>query len=81
VTPTPSATASASPSATATPSCAGDCENDGQVTVDDLVKLINIALGIRDLEDCLPGDTNNDSLITVEEIIQATNNALNGCPV
>jgi len=59
--------------------CVGDCNGNGQVTVDEILTLVNIALGKAQLSDCGAGDANNDGQITVDEILTAVNNALNGC--
>lgn len=68
--------------ATVTPSpvpCAGDCGGDGRVSVDELVKLVNIALGRQPLSNCSAGDTNGDGEITIDEIVRAVNRLLAGC--
>lgn len=57
----------------------GDCRGDGRVSVDELVKMANIALGRQPLSNCSAGDTNGDGEITSDEIIQAVNRALTGC--
>jgi len=68
------------PTPTRTPgSCSGDCNRDGQVTVNELLTLANIGLGTADLATCLAGDANHDGQITIDEILSAVNNALNGC--
>jgi hypothetical protein len=73
---------SPTPTATKTPGpCIGNCGNDGQVTVDDILTLVNIALGNRSVSDCQAGDFNGDNQITVDEILKAVNAALNGCVV
>jgi len=77
-TPTPPPTATATPSATPIP-CTGDCDRQGTVTVDEIVTMVNSALGNADLSVCMPGDANRDGEITVDEILTAVNNALNGC--
>jgi len=61
--------------------CVGDCADDGEVTVDDILKMVNISLGLLPIEDCENGDATGDGEITVEEIIQAVNNAQGGCPM
>lgn len=61
-----------------TPACAGDCNRDGLVTVDDLVNLITVGLGAP-VETCEPGDVDGDRMITVDEISLAVGNALQGC--
>ncbi len=70
------------PTPTAGPAtCVGDCDGSGQVTVDEILTMVNIALGNTPAMDCLAGDANFDGQITVDEILAAVNNALNGCPV
>jgi hypothetical protein len=61
------------------PPCEGDCNGDGQVTVDELLTMVNIALGNTPVTTCEAGDANHDGEITVDEILTALNNALNGC--
>jgi len=71
----------ATPTPSPTPGlCVGDCNHDGQVTVNELIQMVNIALGTADVSMCLAGDANADGEITVNEIVAAVNNALNGCP-
>jgi uncharacterized repeat protein (TIGR01451 family) len=91
-TPTPTGTATATPTATGTPTstptvpptstptpCAGDCNGDGQVTVNEILAMVNIALGNVPVAQCEPGDASQDGQITIDEILTAVNNALNGC--
>ncbi|HEX7407746.1 MAG TPA: hypothetical protein VF515_08880 [Candidatus Binatia bacterium] len=59
--------------------CWGDCDGLGVVTVDELLTLVNIALGNGQISACKVGDVNGDGQITVDEILTAVNNALNGC--
>ena len=59
--------------------CAGDCRGDGRVTVDDLIKGVDIALGMGPPTSCLAFDTNHDGQVTLDEVVTAVNNALNGC--
>jgi hypothetical protein len=61
--------------------CAGDCNVDGHVTVDELLTMVNIALGNAVMSDCDVGDENDDGQITIDEILMAVNSALNGCPI
>ncbi len=80
---TPSATAppmTPSPSATRTAStCAGDCNADGSVTIDEIITMVAIALGGDEVSACGAADANRDGLVTVDEILLAVNDALNGC--
>jgi subtilase family serine protease len=82
---TPSATATPTHDATATPSltvipCVGDCNNDGTVDVDEILTMVNVALGNAHVDICPAGVADHDAEITVDEILTAVNNVLNGCP-
>ncbi len=58
--------------------CVGDCNDAGTVTIDELLAMVNVALGTIPTSACPAGDRNQDGAITVEEIITAVNVALNG---
>ncbi|MBI1816906.1 MAG: bifunctional YncE family protein/alkaline phosphatase family protein [Deltaproteobacteria bacterium] len=61
--------------------CVGDCNDDGEVTVEELVYGVNLALGSGGaLRLCRPLDANGDHLVTVEELVRAVNVALATCP-
>ncbi len=60
--------------------CAGDCTGDGQVTVNEIITMVNIALGTGSIVECGTGDANHDNQVSVDEILTAVNAALNGCP-
>jgi hypothetical protein len=79
--PTPTPTPSPPPTPTPTTGvCFGDCGGgDDHVTVDEILTMVNIALGNVDVSACMAGDVNRDGHITVEEILVAVHNALNGC--
>lgn len=62
------------------PVCLGDCNGNGQVTVDELVTGVSIALGEAPIENCAALDANGDRLATIDELVQALNNALDSCP-
>jgi hypothetical protein len=60
--------------------CPGDCDSNGQVSVDEIMRGVNIALGIRPPSDCEAFDTNVDGQVTIDEILAAVDVALgNGC--
>lgn len=59
--------------------CVGDCDNNGEVTVDEIVTMVNAALTGGD-GGCPSGDADDNGEITVDEIITAVDNALKGCP-
>jgi hypothetical protein len=58
----------------------GDCNSDGEVTVDEVIVGVNIALGAASLDDCASFDVNGDGDVTVEELVQAVGHALAACP-
>jgi C1A family cysteine protease len=58
--------------------CAGDCDHDGRVTVDELVTGVNMALGRLPVDRC-PDLSGGDDDVTVNELIAAVNSALAGC--
>jgi hypothetical protein len=79
---TPTATEATEPTSTPTPiqgGCVGDCNEDGEVTIDDLIIMVNIAQGSQSVNACTNGDANSDGEITIDEILLAVNAALNGC--
>ncbi|GIW45765.1 MAG: hypothetical protein KatS3mg077_3047 [Candidatus Binatia bacterium] len=59
--------------------CVGDCNGNGEVTIDELISMVNVALGFAPVTNCAAGDQSGDGQITIEEIIQAVNRALAGC--
>jgi hypothetical protein len=59
--------------------CAGDCNVDGEVTIDELTVALRIALGVATPADCLGIDGDGDGQVLVAELIAAVNRALSGC--
>jgi hypothetical protein len=63
--------------------CVGDCDGSDDVTVNEIITLVNMALGSQtQLSACasgLPADITDPSQVDVSLIIQAVNNALAGC--
>ncbi|MBI3781872.1 MAG: S8/S53 family peptidase [Deltaproteobacteria bacterium] len=59
--------------------CPGDCNDDQQVTVDEIITGVNITLGETPLASCAVLDTNADGVVTVDELVAATGHALLGC--
>lgn len=59
--------------------CVGDCNGGGTVTVDELVIMVDIALGLASVESCGDGDADRDGAITIDEIVAAVRDALEGC--
>jgi Beta-propeller repeat len=59
--------------------CVGDCDGDGIVSIGELIRGINIALGNAAVDDCPSFDADGNGIVTVAELVLAVNNALNGC--
>ena len=49
--------------------CLGDCDGNGSVDVDDLNRMVNIALGLTDLTTCQAADLNGDGEFTIDEMV------------
>ena len=58
--------------------CVGDCDGNGVVAINELLMMVNMALGSADLSQCA-ADTNGDGRISIDELVSATNAALQGC--
>jgi len=61
------------------PVCAGDCDGDGHVSVDELIMAVAIALGSRPLDDCPGLDADGDGNVSVGELVKAVTAALRDC--
>ncbi|GBD24963.1 hypothetical protein HRbin30_00277 [bacterium HR30] len=59
--------------------CVGDCDGDERVTVEELVRGVNIALDILGTRECRAVDRSEDGEVTVDELVVAVGNALEGC--
>lgn len=77
-TPTPTELPPSSPTATpsATPGVAGDCDGDGGVSVDELVRAVGVALESLPLSACAAADHDGDGAVRIEELIAALTAAL-----
>jgi hypothetical protein len=63
-----------SPLPTTPAGCSGDCNSDGSVSIDEIVQLVNAALGNAiECPDTAGG-------VTVDLIVSAVTYALSGCP-
>jgi len=72
--------ATATPTPTSTARCVGACNGGDTVTVDEIVTMVNIALGAAPVDVCSAGDADGNGTITVDEILAAVNNVMGGCP-
>lgn len=69
----------AAPSGIRAQLCLGDCNNDGQVTVDELVRGVNIALETEGTAPCAAIDRDGNGGVTIDELIAAIAVALSVC--
>lgn len=69
-TPTPTSTVASS-------SCPGDCNGDGRVAIDELVRGVGAALGTTAA--CPALDLDGDGEVSISELVAAVNSALTGC--
>jgi hypothetical protein len=60
--------------------CVGDCNGDGEVTVDELVSSVGIALNIPEALPCDAIDANHNQQVEINELVLGVSNAINGCP-
>jgi hypothetical protein len=59
--------------------CPGDCDGDGVVAINELVRGVRIALGEDVLGVCVVMDGDRSGQVNVNELITAVTRALNGC--
>jgi Ca2+-binding EF-hand superfamily protein len=75
----PTVTATPLPSPTTAITCAGDCNGDGQVTIDELVRGVSIALDEAPVSACPSLDVDGNGVVEINELVRAVENALDGC--
>ncbi len=61
--------------------CAGDCNANGAVSIDELIVGVNVNLERADAGTCQAMDSDGDGAVAVNELIAAVNNSLRGCGV
>ncbi len=59
--------------------CAGDCNGNGTIGIDELVVQVAISLQAQPLARCLAADTNGDTLVSIDELVRGVSGALYGC--
>jgi hypothetical protein len=67
------------PQARAQQPCAGDCNGNGAVAVNELITGVNIVLGRAQLSACPSMDVNENGTVTINELIAAVAASLGGC--
>jgi hypothetical protein len=66
--------------ATTAAACVGDCDGGNQVSIDEIITMVNIALGALPASSCSAGDADASGTITIDEVIAAVGDALTNCP-
>ncbi len=61
--------------------CVGDCNGDAEVSINELIAAVNIALGNAPYDSCANADADGDEEIHINDLIAAVNSALQGCPL
>ncbi|MBI3362645.1 MAG: hypothetical protein HY023_16210 [Chloroflexi bacterium] len=59
--------------------CAGDCSGLHTVAIDDLITLVNIALGTAEPATCAAGGLPIGGEVDIAVVVEAVNNAMKGC--
>jgi enediyne biosynthesis protein E4 len=65
--------------AVAPPFCAGDCGDDGRVTIEELIAVVAIALGLDPGSACAAADADGDGEVQITDVLLAVRSALDGC--
>jgi len=61
--------------------CPGDCDGNDQVTIAELIRSVNIALGNTAVGTCTAADGDGNGMVAINELIAAVDASLNGCPI
>ena len=61
------------------PECAGDCNADGAVTVDEVIVGVRIALDAEPFERCPALDRDANGEVAIADLISAVSHVLGGC--
>jgi sugar lactone lactonase YvrE len=61
--------------------CTGDCDGDNTVSIDELMKGVNVALGMEGVELCPFFDRDSNDAVTVDEVLAGITADLAGCPL
>lgn len=59
--------------------CAGDCDADGAVTVDEIITMVGIALGDQALSTCPDGDADENGVLEIPDLVIAVWHSLTSC--
>jgi hypothetical protein len=60
--------------------CTGDCNGDGEVTIDEVVQAVRILLQEEQRSACPTADADGNGNVTIDEVVRAVRAVLEGCP-
>lgn len=60
--------------------CVGDCDGNVTVTIDELIRGVDMALHARDAEACSAFDPDENGAVTLDELVAGVASAVEGCP-
>lgn len=58
----------------------GDCDFNGEVSINELIAAVGIATGTRQVDACVEADIDGNGSVQINELVTAVNAALNGVP-
>jgi hypothetical protein len=61
------------------PGCAGDCDDDERVMVNELILGIAIALGADEIGACEAADSDRNGAVAIDDLTRAVGRAMQGC--
>lgn len=61
------------------PTCPGDCDNSGDVTIDEVIGGVRMAVEGLPPDRCARMDVSGEGAVTVDEVVRAIRSALQGC--
>jgi hypothetical protein len=60
--------------------CVGDCNGSETVTIEELIRGVQIVLGNQPVSNCPSLDRSGTGTVSISDMINAVNNTLDGCP-
>ena len=63
----------------ATEACSGDCDDDGSVSMDELLAAVDVSLGQEPPRPCSNADFDRNGVVTINELIAAVRFGLGAC--
>ena len=59
--------------------CSGDCNDDGHVSLEELITGIRISMGLDPTAQCPQFDSDEDGRVRVDDVVRAVRSALGSC--